>query len=88
MGKEGIESAVFVRREAKIGGNLCRDKVIRGIRKGKRKWKRAVGYGKRRVVEGIFSMFKRWFGEYVSSVRFENIKKELVFKVAIAKIGR
>ena len=29
-------------------------------------------------------MFKRWFGEYVCSVKFENIKKELVFKVAIA----
>ena len=84
LGKEGIEPAVLVRRGARIGGNPCRDKVIRGIRRGKRKWKRAVGYGKRWIVEGFFSMFKRWFGEYVSSVKFENIKKELVFKVAIA----
>jgi hypothetical protein len=32
----------------------------------------------------FFSSFKRWLGKYVSSVKFENIRKELVFKVAIA----
>ena len=37
-------------------------------------------------MEGFFSGFKRLFGEYVSSVRFENIKKELLFKVAIANM--
>jgi len=45
-----------------------------------------VGYGRRWLVEGFFSSFKRWFGEYVSSVKFENIRKELVFKVAIANM--
>ena len=34
-------------------------------------------------MESFFSVFKRWFGEYVSSLKFENIKKELVFKVGI-----
>jgi len=60
--------------------------VIRAIRKGKRRWKEAVSYGKRWLVEGFFSSFKRWFGEYVLSVKFENIRKELVFKVAIANM--
>ena len=86
LGKEKIESAVMVRRGAKIRGNPYRDRVIRAIRRGKRKWKESVGYGKRWLVEGFFSSFKRWFGEYVSSVRFENIRKELVFKVAIANM--
>jgi len=83
LGKEGIEAAVLVRKGAKIRGNAVRDAVVRAIRRGKRKWKRAVGYGKRWLVESFFSVFKRWFGEYVSSLRFENMKKELVFKVGI-----
>ena len=86
LGKEKIEPAVLVRRGAKIRGNPYRDRVIRAIRRGKRRWKEAVGYGKRWLVEGFFSSFKRWFGEYVSSVKFENIRKELVFKVAIANL--
>jgi len=28
-------------------------------------------------------VFKRWFGEHVVSRKFENIKKELMFKVGI-----
>jgi len=81
-----IEPAVLVRKGAKIRGNQYRDRVIRAIRKGRRKWKKAVGYGKRWLVEGFFSSFKRWFGEYVSSVKFGNIRKELIFKVAIANM--
>ena len=37
-------------------------------------------------MEGFFSSFKRWFGEYVSSVKFENIRKELVLKVAVTNM--
>ena len=86
LGKERIEPAILVRRGAKIRDNPYRDRVIRAIRRGKRKWKESVGYGRRWLVEGFFSSFKRWFGEYVSSVKFENIRKELVFKVAIANM--
>jgi len=32
------------------------------------------------------AVFKRWFGEYVSSVRFENIRSEVVFKVWILNL--
>ena len=81
-----IEPAVLVRKGAKIRGNQYRDRIIRAIRRGKKKWKEAVGYGKRWLVEGFFSSFKRWSGEYVSSVKFENIRKELIFKVAIANM--
>ncbi len=87
LGERKIEPAVLVRKEAKISGdNPYRDRVVRAIRKGKKKWKKSADYGKRWLVEGFFSGFKRWFGEYISSVRFENIKKELVFKVAIANM--
>jgi len=87
LGERKIELAVLVRKEAKISGdNPYRNRVVRAIRKGKRKWKKSVDYGKRWLVEGLFSGSKKWFGEYVSSIRFENIKKELVFKVVIANM--
>jgi len=81
FGKERIEPAILARRGAKI-----RNRIIRAIRRGKRKWKKFVGYGRRWLVEGFFSNFKRWFGEYVSSVKFENIRKELVLKVAVTNM--
>ncbi len=59
---------------------------VHDSQKGKRAWKRANGYGKRWFVESYFSVFKRWFGEYVSSVRFENIRFEVVFKVWILNL--
>jgi hypothetical protein len=34
-------------------------------------------------VESFFSTFKRWFGEHVMSRRFENMRKEIMFKVGI-----
>ncbi len=80
---ESICAGVLVRRGAKVRGNPLRDKVVRAIRRGKRRWKEEAEYGKRWLVESFFSVFKRWFGEYVSSLKFENMKKELVFKVGI-----
>jgi hypothetical protein len=46
LGKEKIEAMVLVRKGAKIRGNPYRDRVIRAIRRGKRRWKESVGYGK------------------------------------------
>ncbi|RMH04974.1 MAG: IS4/IS5 family transposase, partial [Aquificota bacterium] len=83
LGEEGIEPAVLVRKDAKIRDNPVRDNVVRQIRRGKKKWKEVVEYGKRWYIESFFSAFKRWFGEYVISRKFENVKKELVFKVGI-----
>lgn len=71
LGAHGIEPVVMVRSSAKTRGNTVRDKVVSAIREDKRRWKSAMGYG------------KRWFGEYVSSAKFENIKKEAMYKVDI-----
>jgi hypothetical protein len=35
------------------------------------------------LVESFLSVFKRWFGEHIVSRKFENIRKEIVFKVGI-----
>ncbi len=34
----------------------------------------------------LFSVFKRWFGEYVSHMKIENIRKEVMFKVWIINL--
>ncbi len=47
------------------------------------KWKGKFGYGFRWIVESVFSVFKRVFGEYVSAKKFENIVNELMLKIRI-----
>ncbi len=39
-----------------------------------------VRYGKRWIVKTVFSPIKRMFGEYVYSVKIENMKQELMLK--------
>ena len=84
MHERGIEPCILPRSSAKIIGNIAMDKVIR--LKGKRVWKEASGYGKRWLVESFFSVFNRWFGEYVSHMKIENIRKEFMFKVLVINL--
>ncbi|MCS6999198.1 MAG: IS5 family transposase, partial [Aquificaceae bacterium] len=86
LASRGIKPVIKVRRDAVITGNKARDDVVREIRKGRKRWKEKNEYGRRWRVESFFSSFKRWFGEYVSSVKFENIRKELMFKVMITNM--
>lgn len=51
-------------------------------RENQKKWKRRAGYGRRWVVEIVFSAFKRIFGECVRSVKWEDIVHEIMLKVA------
>ncbi|MCS7170875.1 MAG: transposase, partial [Aquificaceae bacterium] len=86
LGRKGIKPVIKVREGVVIIGNRAGDEVVRAIRKGKKKWRKINGYGRRWHVESFFSSFKGWFGEYVSSVKFENIRKELMFKVVITSM--
>ncbi|MCS6876654.1 MAG: transposase, partial [Aquificaceae bacterium] len=81
-----IKPVIKVRRDAAITGNRARDEVVREIRKGRKRWKEKNGYGRRWYVESFLLLFKSWFGEHVSSVKFENIVKELMFKVMITSM--
>ena len=48
--------------------------MVRAISKvGKKRRRREMNYGKWWLVESFFSVFKRWFGEYVINRRFENM---------------
>ncbi|MCS6998917.1 MAG: transposase [Aquificaceae bacterium] len=61
LAERGIKPVIKVRESAVITGNRARDDVVRAIRKGRRKWKEANGYGRRWHVESFFSSFKRLF---------------------------
>ena len=47
------------------------------------KWKDSVRYGRRWIVESIFSAIKRMFGEYVSAVKYPNMVKEIMLKASL-----
>ncbi|MCS7307234.1 MAG: transposase [Aquificaceae bacterium] len=86
LANRGIKPVIKDRKDAVITGSRAKDEVVREIRKGRKRWKEKNGYGRRWHVESFFSFFKRRFGEYVSSVKFENIRKELMFKVMIKSV--
>ena len=48
------------------------------------KWKdNSVSYGKRWIVETVFSCIKRMFGEYVYSVKLKNMIQEMMLKESL-----
>ena len=46
-------------------------------------WKKSSGYGKRWIVESLFSAIKRMFGESVMAHKKENMMHEMALKMAI-----
>ena len=51
--------------------------------KNQKEWKRKVGYGRRWLVEIVFSAFKRRFGDFVMARTMKNIVNEIGIKVRI-----
>lgn len=48
-----------------------------------RKWCASVSYGSRWIVESVFSVIKRMFGEEVRSKKKENMVQELLLKISL-----
>ncbi len=48
-----------------------------------KQWKKMHGYGMRWMAESAFSSVKRAFGEYVSSIKWNNIVNEMMLKASI-----
>ena len=46
-------------------------------------WKDSVSYGKRWIVESVFSALKRMFGEHVRAVKWEYVLKEILLKMQL-----
>lgn len=81
-----IEPAIKIRKNASIKSHGCylRKQEALLVRKiGQDSWKKAKDYGKRWIVDIVFSSFKRVLGESLSSRKFLCQKAEASFKVML-----
>jgi hypothetical protein len=86
LGDSGILPCIKVRKNARVGwkkGNILRNLSVLAQRNDLQKWKDSVSYGKRWIVETVFSCIKRMFGEYVYSVRLKNMIQEMMLKASL-----
>lgn len=81
LADNGILPCIKVRKNAKVKlktGHILRNLSVISQKNDLQGWKDSVSYGKRWIVETVFSSIKRMFGEYVYSVKFENMVKEMM----------
>ena len=77
---------IKVRKNSKVilkTGDTIRNLSVIAQKNDLQKWKDSVDYGKRWIIEIIFTIIKRMFGEYVYSVKFENMVKEMMLKASL-----
>jgi Transposase DDE domain len=87
LGDNGILPCINVRKNARVGwkkGNFLRNISVISQKKDLQKWKNSVSYdGQRWIVETVFSAIKRRFGEYVYSVKLQNMIQEMMLKASL-----
>ena len=86
LADNGILPCIKLRKNARVRlktGHILRNLSVLAQRNDFGRWKDSVSYGKRWMAETVFSSIKRTFGEYVYSVKFENMVKELMLKVSL-----
>lgn len=86
LSENGIMPCIKVRKNSRVRwktANLFRNLSVIAQRHDLKQWKDSVSYGQRWAVETAFSSLKRMFGEYVYSIKMENMKKELVLKASL-----
>jgi hypothetical protein len=82
----GILPCIKVRKNARVRwkkGNFLRNLSVLTQRNDLQRWKDSVSYGQRWIVETVFSVIKRMFGEYVYSVRLKNMIQEMMLKASL-----
>ena len=64
---------------------LLQDLSVLAQRNDLQKWKdSSVSYdGQRWIIETVFSCIKRTFGEYIYSIKFKNMVKEMILKASL-----
>lgn len=84
----GGEMITPPRRNSRVRRNPPPDKWSRNERVrefkrlGAKRWKKKHGYGARWLVETVFSVWKRLFGEFISAKTHKNVLAEIARKVA------
>ena len=86
LADNGIQPCIKVRKNARVRwkrGNILRNLSVLSQKNDLQKWKGSVSYGQRWIVETVFSCLKRRFGEYVYSVKLQNMIQEMMLKAII-----
>jgi hypothetical protein len=86
LGDNGIQPCIKVRNNSRIRwkkGNILRNLSVLAQKKDLQEWKDRVSYGKRWIVETVFSCIKRRFGEYVYLVKLKNMIQEMMLKASL-----
>jgi hypothetical protein len=82
----GIQPCIKVRKNARIKlktGYILRNLSVLAQKNNLLGWKDSVSYGQRWIVETVFSCLKRRFGEYVYSVKLQNMIQEMMLKASL-----
>lgn len=82
---QNIISAIKVRRNSvpKSRGCYPRKKAVISQLADYKRWCTSVSYGKRWIVESVFSSIKRMFGEEVRSKKRRNMVQEMMLKISL-----
>ena len=86
LSENGIMPCIKVRKNSRVRwktANLFRNLSVIAQRNDFERWKDSVSYGQRWIAETVFSSVKRMFGEYVYSIKIENMKQELMLKASL-----
>src|SRR6476620_11752694 len=85
-----IRTIIKVKRNSIISykNSNVRNREVRLQTKDYHKWKKQRKYGQRWMTETAFSSIKRMFGEYTSSIRFQNMVKEMTMKISLYNLFR
>ena len=82
----GIQPCIKVRKNSRVRwkkGHILRNLTVLAQRNDLQRWKDGVSYGQRWIVETVFSCLKRMFGEYVYSVKLQNMIQEMMLKASL-----
>ena len=85
LSENGIIHCIKVRKNSRVRktAHIFRNLSVITQRHDFKQWKDSVSYGQRWMVETVFSSLKRMFGEYVYSLKKENMKQELLLKASL-----
>jgi len=85
LSENGIIPCIKVRKNSRVRktAHIFRNLSVITQRHDFKQWKESVSYGQRWMVETVFSSLKRMFGEYVYSLKKENMKQELLLKASL-----
>jgi len=84
LSEMGVDPLIRVRKNASLKADGCLPRRFAVEEQfGNSDWRKERGYGYRWMAESAFSSLKRVFGEYICSVKWENIVQELLLKASI-----